>query len=79
VRFGELLGKLRTEAGLTQAALAERAGLSVRTVQAWSQDRRAPVSPDFFKLVKALGVPADAFAGISAEKPPARRRKPKGK
>jgi transcriptional regulator with XRE-family HTH domain len=79
VRFDELLEKLRAEAGLTQAALAERAGLSVRTVQAWSQGRRSPVSPDFFKLVRALGVPADAFAGISAGKPPPRRLKPKGK
>jgi transcriptional regulator with XRE-family HTH domain len=78
VRFAELLEKLRAEAGLTQAALAERAGLSVRTVQAWSQGRRAPVSPDFFKLVRALGVPADTFAGISGGKA-APRRRPKGK
>src|SRR5204862_2141038 len=69
MRFGELLGRLRREAGLTQAGLADKAGLSARTVQSWEQGRRAPVSPDFFKLVKALGVSADAFAGVAANRP----------
>jgi transcriptional regulator with XRE-family HTH domain len=77
MQFGELLGRLRKEAGLTQAGLADKAGLSPRTVQSWEQGRRAPVSPDFFKLVRALGVSADAFGGIAADKAagPKRRRK----
>ena len=69
MHFGELMSRLRQGAGLTQASLADRAGLSLRTVQSWEQGRRAPVSPDFFKLVAALGVSADAFAGIAANKP----------
>ena len=56
----------RAAAGLTQAALAEKARLSLRTVQAWEQGARSPVSPDFFALVRALGVPAEAFAAIEA-------------
>ena len=77
--FGEILGRLRQEAGLTQKALADRAGLSPRTVQSWEQGRRAPVSSDFFRLVRALAVSADAFAGVN-ETPaakPARGRKKK--
>jgi transcriptional regulator with XRE-family HTH domain len=62
MNFGEMLSKLRAQAQLTQAALADKAGLSLRTVQAWEQGRRSPVSPDFFKLVKALGAPCEAFA-----------------
>jgi transcriptional regulator with XRE-family HTH domain len=65
MNFGETLNKLRAQAQLTQAALADKAGLSLRTVQAWEQGRRSPVSPDFFKLVKALGVAAEAFAACA--------------
>jgi transcriptional regulator with XRE-family HTH domain len=62
MNFGQTLSKLREQAQLTQAALADKAGLSLRTVQAWEQGRRSPVSPDFFKLVKALGATCEAFA-----------------
>jgi transcriptional regulator with XRE-family HTH domain len=72
--FGEMLGRLREAAGLTQAALADKAGLSLRTIQSWEQGRRAPVSPDFFKLVRALGTEADAFAGCEDGKPAVRPR-----
>jgi transcriptional regulator with XRE-family HTH domain len=84
--FGEALKQAREKAGMTQAQLAERAGLSLRTVQSWEQGRRSPVSPDFFKLVKALRVSADTFAVVTEDgpKPPRlkakpRHRKPKGK
>jgi transcriptional regulator with XRE-family HTH domain len=62
VNFGETLSKLRERAGLTQASLAKKAGLSLRTIQGWEQGRRSPVSPDFFRLVRALGVDCTAFA-----------------
>jgi transcriptional regulator with XRE-family HTH domain len=60
--FGEILKRLRERAALTQAALAEKSGVSLRTIQGWEQDYRCPVSASFFTLVKALGVSADAFA-----------------
>ena len=62
MNFGGVLNELREKAGLTQAALADKANLSLRTIQAWEQGRRSPVSPDFFKLVKALGATCEAFA-----------------
>ncbi len=78
MHFGALLRKVREGAGLTQAGLAEKSGLSLRTIQSWEQGRRSPVSPDFFILVKALGVNCEAFAGI-ASRPAAAKKSGKGK
>jgi transcriptional regulator with XRE-family HTH domain len=69
--FGQRLRSLREKAGLTQAALAELAGVPLRTVQGWEQDYRCPVSPDFFKLARALGVSADEFSAELAFTGPA--------
>jgi transcriptional regulator with XRE-family HTH domain len=82
--FSSTLRRLREKAQLTQAGLADRAGLSLRTIQSWEQGRRAPVSPDFFKLADALGVRADAFRdGRSGREdaPPAKgtTQKPRGR
>lgn len=81
--FGETMRHLREAAGLTQAGLASKAGLSLRTIQSWEQGRRAPVSPDFFKLAAALGVPCESFAdehipapkGKAAAEPPGEKAK----
>ena len=69
MEFSEILRRLRERAGLTQSALAEKTGLSKRTIESWEQGRRAPVSPDFFTLVAALNVSADAFAALAEKKP----------
>lgn len=60
--FGETLRRLREQEGLTQARLAEKSNIPLRTIQGWEQGYRCPVSPDFFQLARALGVSADAFA-----------------
>jgi transcriptional regulator with XRE-family HTH domain len=60
--FNETLQNLREAAGLTQAALAEKSGVPLRTIQGWEQGYRCPVSEDFFRVVAALGVSADSFA-----------------
>ena len=77
MEFGTMLKQLRERKGLTQAALAQRSGLSLRTIQGWEQGRRQPVSADFFRLTKALGVSADEFGGLVLKeektKRPARR------
>jgi transcriptional regulator with XRE-family HTH domain len=75
--FSQILKRLREEAGLTQAALAERTGISLRTLHSWEQGRRVPVSPDFFKLVRGLGVACEAFAACAAAPP--RRKAPTAK
>jgi transcriptional regulator with XRE-family HTH domain len=72
--FAEMLRRLREEADLTQAALARKAGLSLRTIQGWEQGRRSPVWPAFFKLADALGADPRAFAKCQ-EQPPAAPKK----
>ncbi|MFY1672484.1 BTAD domain-containing putative transcriptional regulator [Plantactinospora sp. WMMB334] len=55
--FGELLSAYRAEAGLTQAALAGRAGIGVRTVRDLEHDRvAAPQHRVMSRLSAALGL-----------------------
>jgi transcriptional regulator with XRE-family HTH domain len=79
--FGELLQALRHKAGLTQASLAQKAGVSLRNIQGWEINYRCPVSGDFFKLARALNVSADAFAdcidGRGGSAKPAKRKRGK--
>lgn len=57
--FGELLKRYRTAAGLTQEALAERAGLSVRAISDFERaTRRSPRPTTIHLLASALGLPA---------------------
>jgi predicted ATPase/transcriptional regulator with XRE-family HTH domain len=55
--FGALLRRYRTEAGLSQEALAERANLSVRAIRALENgERQAPYPATVGALVMALGL-----------------------
>lgn len=47
-----------------------------RSIQGWEQDYRCPVSPDFFRITKALDASADEFSEIASEPT---RDKPKTK
>src|SRR5262245_14996830 len=77
--FGSQLRQLRLEAGLSQEALADRAGLSTASISAYEGNRRRrPYPHTLLALAAALGLtPAqqDAFvAGVSIRcerKPPA--------
>jgi transcriptional regulator with XRE-family HTH domain len=61
--FGQHLQGLRVKAGLSQAGLAKKTGISVYTIQSWEIDRRAPRSMAMLvKLAKGLNVPLEAFA-----------------
>jgi transcriptional regulator with XRE-family HTH domain len=74
--FGAVLKQFREKAGLTQVELANKAGLSLRTVQGWEQGRRSPVSPDFFKLADALGVSVNSFrVRLEGQSHPKKKRK----
>jgi transcriptional regulator with XRE-family HTH domain len=60
--FGELLRQHRLQLGLSQAELAERAGVPDRTLQSWEQGKRTPVSAEFLRVARALGTTADELA-----------------
>ena len=61
MRFGATLQRLRRGADLSQAALAERSGLSLRNVQNWEQGHRVPRAPALLALAKALGVSVETL------------------
>ena len=50
-----LLQLARYEAGLTQAELAERAGVPASMVSAYERDRRQPTLATLMKLLRAAG------------------------
>lgn len=60
--FGEKLRKARQAKGLSQAALADATGISLRTIQNYELDARMPKSRDTYsKLAGVLGVEEKAF------------------
>lgn len=54
--LGQLIQRLREKAGLSQAALAEQAGVKVGTLRNWEQGRREPLLSAAARLAVALGV-----------------------
>jgi tetratricopeptide (TPR) repeat protein/transcriptional regulator with XRE-family HTH domain len=65
--FGELLRRYRLAAGLTHAALAERAGLSVRAISDLERGvNRKPHKDTFEMLAAALGLTAEERAAFEA-------------
>jgi transcriptional regulator with XRE-family HTH domain len=59
--FASQLRTLREAAGLSQPALAERAGISVDSIQNWEQGRTRPRLEALGKLARALGATVDAL------------------
>jgi predicted ATPase/transcriptional regulator with XRE-family HTH domain len=70
-RFGALLRQLRLWAGLTQEALAERAGVSTRGIQELERDRALPRAETVRLLAEALGLDGEARAELIAVSLPA--------
>jgi transcriptional regulator with XRE-family HTH domain len=74
VAFGPRLKQLREGAGLTQAQLAERAGLHPQGIVKLERNEREPAWGTVLALADALGVSCDDFrrAGstAAAEPPP---------
>jgi transcriptional regulator with XRE-family HTH domain len=60
--LGWRLRRLRLGAGLTQARLAQAAGVPLSTLQAWEVDRREPSLRPACRLAAALGVTAEYLA-----------------
>ena len=69
--FGALLRRHRLAAGLTQEALAERAGLGVRTLQGLEQGAHRPQGGTARRLAAALGLAGAAGARFAAAAGPA--------
>ena len=75
--FGERLKELREAAGLTQAELAERAGLSQRAVSHWEQKLREPSWSAVVALSGVLDVDCTAFLSPPAQRHEQRRGRPR--
>ncbi len=71
--FGALLRRYRLEAGLTQDALAERAGVSVRNVQNLERGENRPLPDTARRLAAALGLEATEHTRLLTGAPPRRR------
>jgi DNA-binding SARP family transcriptional activator/transcriptional regulator with XRE-family HTH domain len=70
-RFGAFVRAYRREAGLTQAELAAKAGLSVAALRDFEQGRRRPRPSSLSALVNALGLDAAQAVGLArAAAPP---------
>jgi transcriptional regulator with XRE-family HTH domain len=68
MRFGQNLQNLRNRAGLSQAQLAAKAGIPVKTIQAWEISRRTPRwIGTLLRLARGLGVPMEELAAGVAE------------
>lgn len=61
--FGELLRKARETKGLTQAELAQRAGLQPSAVAHFESGRRSPSLDNLRRLADALSVNLDYLLG----------------
>jgi len=62
--FGDLFSKARKDAGMTQEDVAQRLGMSVRTVQHYEQDQRTPPLKKIPVICEILGVPPTYFSFI---------------
>jgi DNA-binding XRE family transcriptional regulator len=59
--FGERLRQLRAASGLSQSQLAQRSGVSVRTLQKYEYGTFEPTWGNVVALANGLGVPVEAF------------------
>lgn len=76
--FGIRLQTLREQAGLSQTALAERAGMSVDSIQNWEQGRTQPRLDALPRLARALGVSIDSLVVNGTDENGGRKR-PRGR
>lgn len=61
--FGQRIKRLRESAGLTQADLAEAAGVPLGTLRNWEQGTREPKAKILVRLARALGITTDELLG----------------
>jgi transcriptional regulator with XRE-family HTH domain len=75
--FAEKLRELRGAVRLSEARLAETAGLTFASVHSYGLGRRKPSFAAVVKMARALGVTCEAFANCQdlQDELPRRRRK----
>jgi transcriptional regulator with XRE-family HTH domain len=74
--LGDKMQALRKESGLSQAALAEKAGLSLRSIQNWEQGHRLPNAKALLALARALKTPVELLITELPEHRSEVKRKP---
>jgi transcriptional regulator with XRE-family HTH domain len=83
MKFAEKLRELRDRAGLSEAKLAEKSGVSFASIHMYGLGQRSPSFAAVVKIARSLGVTCEAFAGcddVDGEPEPAPKRRPrKGK
>jgi transcriptional regulator with XRE-family HTH domain len=76
--FAEKLKELREAAGLSEAKLAEKSGLTFASVHGYGLGRRTPSFPAVLKIALALGMTCEAFAECDDMAPRSRPETKKG-
>jgi transcriptional regulator with XRE-family HTH domain len=77
--LGQRLQRLRVAAGLTQAQVAEAAGVLVNTLRSWEIDRREPGLRPACRLARVLGVTAEYLAeSVPVEEAGGKKPRPAG-
>jgi transcriptional regulator with XRE-family HTH domain len=62
--MGTIFKNTRTAAGLSQAAVAERAGVKQHTISYLERDLHAPSVPTFVRVCRALGLDPAQIIGF---------------
>src|SRR5947209_8743036 len=77
--FSDALQRLREQAGLSQSRLADRAGVSVRSIQNWEQGHRGPSASVVLTLAQALSVPVERLLSELKDTGKPKHPKPRGR
>ena len=64
LNFGQKIKKLRTDAGLSQAMLAEHIGVSVQSISNWECNNTMPDISQIVPLASILCVSTDYLLGV---------------
>lgn len=67
-RFGEIIRRLRQEAGMSQAGLAAAVGINARQINRYESGEQQPVLGVAQRLAVALGVTLDELAGAPGDR-----------
>ncbi|WP_020469138.1 helix-turn-helix transcriptional regulator [Zavarzinella formosa] len=70
MKFAEKLREMRSKAGLSQSALARKAGVGAGTIHALEQGKRIPTFPILQMLSRALEGPMGVWDGLEIEATP---------